>query len=211
VQDADAAAVGPDTPDPSARAPALDAATGEPEREATAPARAPANASNRSDPRAAATTASALGRGPVGASAATGRAAVAGEQQIAAADVASAPAPGAPATAPGFALVETSVSVAEGDGFARVTVRHAGRDEEPVRVFWWTGGHTAEADDDYADLEGVETLAPGASREILVPLADDVWPEDAESFFVYFGLELARRRTQTPAAQAEILVVDDDR
>lgn len=117
---------------------------------------------------------------------------------------------GTSSRAPGFTLVETRVTAVEGDALARVTIRHSGGDE-PVRVFWWTGGHTAEADDDFADLEGVETLAPGASRDILVPLANDVWPEETESFFVYFGLELARRRTQTPAAQAEIVVVDDDR
>lgn len=161
------------------------------------------------------TTAATLRRGPAGARAAGNGAAVAGSEEQGArverdAQLAVADAPPPAASAPGFALVASRVTAAEGDAAARVTIRHTGR-EEPVRVFWWTGGHTAQADDDYADLEGVETLAPGQSLDILVPLADDVWPEDAESFFVYFGLDVARRRTQTPTAQAEVLVVDDDR
>src|SRR5690606_3130151 len=154
------------------------------------------------------TTAAALRRGTASARAAGNGAAAGTDQRSAAAVVGSAP---AATNAAGFALVESRVTASEGDALARVTIRHAGRGEEPVRAFWWTGGHTAEADDDYADLDGVETLAPGESRDILVPLANDVWPEDAESFFVYFGLDVARRRSQTPAAQAEVLVVDDDR
>jgi hypothetical protein len=163
-----------------------------------------ASAESRADTRPLERTAAAAPRrGPQGLRAAS-------ESSPSDTAVASAsPAAASPAT-PSFELAEARVTVTEGDALARVTIRHAGASEAPVRVFWWTGGHTAQPDDDYADLEGTETIAAGESRDVLIPLADDVWPEGAESFFLYVGVELQRRRTQTPVAQAEVSIVDDD-
>jgi hypothetical protein len=163
-----------------------------------------ASAESRADTRPLERTAAAAPRrGPQGLRAAS-------ESSPSDTAVASArPAAASPAT-PSFELAEARVTVTEGDALARVTIRHAGASEAPVHVFWWTGGHTAQPGDDYADLEGTETIAAGESRDVLIPLADDVWPEGAESFFLYVGVELQRRRTQTPVAQAEVSIVDDD-
>ena len=76
-------------------------------------------------------------------------------------------------------------------------------------MVWWTADRTALADEDYAVLGArVESFAAGeASKVIHVPLVADSVAEPRESFVVNLR---AGRAGAGPAAQLEVVVLDDD-
>jgi hypothetical protein len=119
------------------------------------------------------------------------------------------PAPATVVASPRFVFAERTLTVNEGEGSARVSIRRTGSLDEEASVVWWATDGTAVADEDYAVLGArVARFAVGEDTQVLhVPLIADALPEARESFFVNLGGERAGRAVR----QLEVFVLDDDR
>ena len=151
-----------------------------------------------------------------GADQAIAAATVAPSTDEAAADVRPAELPAPPPAAatpisapPQFAFAQRTLTVTEGEPSARIEIRRTGSLAEEGSVVWWTADRTALADEDYAVLGArVESFAAGeASKVIHIPLVADSVAEPRESFVVNLR---AGRAGAGPAAQLEVVVLDDD-
>jgi hypothetical protein len=114
------------------------------------------------------------------------------------------------AKAPASTLIQSLVTVSEGDGAARIAFRR------PVgttgTVVWWTADETAIAESDYIALEQpVVGFAAGEEAETLhVPLINDGLPEPGETFYVFLGQRNPQSGQLERIARIRVDINDDD-
>jgi hypothetical protein len=114
------------------------------------------------------------------------------------------------AEAPANTLIQSLVTVSEGDGAARIAFRR------PVgttgTVVWWTADESAIAEQDYIALEQpVVGFAAGEEAETLhVPLINDGLPEPRETFYVYLGQRDPQTGRLERIARIRVDINDDD-
>jgi hypothetical protein len=104
-------------------------------------------------------------------------------------------------------LIESSVSVSEHDGAARVPLPRIGN--AMMQLVWWTSDHTAVSDADFIPMQ--QQVADRVSNDVLrIPLVNDSLPEPRESFFVNFGRhDMAQGRIER-VATVRVDIEDDD-
>ena len=113
-------------------------------------------------------------------------------------------------TESGPVLIESIVSVSEGDGVARIAAPRSGSSAMPL--IWWTSEHTADADTDFIPVEQ-QTMADVTIEDnnvLHIPLVNDYLPEPPESFFVNLGFHNTRQGHIERIATVRVDIVDDD-
>jgi len=109
-----------------------------------------------------------------------------------------------------FTLIQSFVTISEGDGAARITARRPAITAD--RFVWWTSDHTAIANEDYIPIEHpVVGFASGEEAESLhIPLINDSLPEPQETFYVYLGRHNAQLGQLEPIMRIRVDINDDE-